>query len=136
VVGYEVLMRKVFMAPTEWAFDMTVYLYGAHFLLGFGYTLLHKGHVRVDVIYQQFPSRARLWLRIVTSLLLFVPFVSLLAYASWDYALESWAQFERGQSTWRPPVYLVKSVMPLGVTLLLAQGISNLAADLRRLAGR
>ena len=32
VVTYEVILRKIFHSPTVWAFEMTVYLYGAHFL--------------------------------------------------------------------------------------------------------
>jgi TRAP-type mannitol/chloroaromatic compound transport system permease small subunit len=131
IVVYEVVMRKLFRAPTEWAFDVTIYLYGTHFVLSFGYCLLHRGHVRVDVIYQQFRPSVQTWLRIVTFFLLFLPFVGFLTFASWDYAIESWMQLERGQSTWRPPIFIVKSMMPIGMTLLLLQGVSNMVADIR-----
>ncbi len=57
VVVYEVIARKVFSAPTSWAFDLTVYLGGAFFLLGFGYCLFLDNHVRVDVISAKFPPR-------------------------------------------------------------------------------
>ena len=36
---YEVLARKLFTAPTMWAYDMSRFLYGALFMLGAGYAL-------------------------------------------------------------------------------------------------
>ena len=33
---YEVLARKLFLAPTIWAYDMSRFLYGALFMLGAG----------------------------------------------------------------------------------------------------
>ena len=69
VVMYEVVMRKVFHAPTSWAFEMTIYLYGAHFMLGMAYTMYHDRHVCIDVIVQQLPERIQLWLRVITFLI-------------------------------------------------------------------
>ena len=37
---YEVIMRKLFLAPTIWAYDMSRFLYGALFMLGAGYACL------------------------------------------------------------------------------------------------
>jgi len=45
VVIYEVISRKVFNAPTVWAFDLSFMLYSTMFLLGGGYTLKYKGHI-------------------------------------------------------------------------------------------
>ena len=36
---YEVFARKLFLAPTIWAYDMSRFLYGALFMLGAGYAL-------------------------------------------------------------------------------------------------
>ena len=36
---YEVLARKLFLAPTIWAYDISRFLYGALFMLGAGYAL-------------------------------------------------------------------------------------------------
>ena len=49
VLGYEVVMRYVFNAPTKWAFDISYMLGGTYFWLGEGYTLLKKKHVRIDI---------------------------------------------------------------------------------------
>ena len=36
---YEVIMRKLFLAPTIWAYDISRFLYGALFMLGAAYAL-------------------------------------------------------------------------------------------------
>ena len=36
---YEVIARKLFLAPTIWAYDISRFLYGALFMLGAGYAL-------------------------------------------------------------------------------------------------
>ena len=48
---YEVLARKLFLAPTMWAYDMSRFLYGALFMLGAGYALSRGVHIRADFLY-------------------------------------------------------------------------------------
>ena len=50
--SYEVFMRYLFLAPTEWAFDASYMLYGTLFMLAGAYTLSRNGHVRGDFIYR------------------------------------------------------------------------------------
>ena len=38
---YEVFARKLFLAPTIWAYDMSRFFYGALFMLGAGLSLIH-----------------------------------------------------------------------------------------------
>lgn len=133
VVLHEVIARKIFNAPTTWAFEVTVYLYGAHFMLGMAYTLLYDRHVRIDIIVLQLPQRAQLWLRVITFLLIFVPFVGALSWAAVNYALESWQQWEHSWSAWKPPLYPYKTVMPVALILLLLQGVANFIKDIRKL---
>ena len=42
---YEVLARKLFLAPTIWAYDISRFLYGALFMLGAGYALSRGVHI-------------------------------------------------------------------------------------------
>ena len=135
VVLHEVVARKIFNSPTSWAFEVTVYLYGAHFMLGMAYTLLYDRHVRIDIIVLQLPQRAQLWLRLITFCVIFVPFVGALSWAAVNYALESWAQLEHSWSAWKPPLYPYKTVMPVALLLLLLQGVANFVKDVRKLRG-
>ncbi len=135
VVVYEIIARRVFGSPTTWAFEMTIYLYGAHFMLGAAYTHLYDRHVRIDIIAQQFPEKIRLWLNIITFLLIFLPFVGCLSYAAVVYAAHSWHVLEHSWSAWKPPLYPYKTVMPVAMIMLLIQGISNFIKYIYRLKG-
>jgi len=135
VVMYEVIARKIFHAPTTWGFELTVYLYGAHFMLGMAYTLLLDRHVRIDVIVLLLPEKIQLWLRVITFVLIFVPFVGALTYASIAYAAHSWAINEHSWTAWKPPLYPYKTVMPVAMVMLLFQGFSNFIRDIYKLKG-
>ena len=135
VVLYEVLMRRVFNAPTAWAFEVTVWLYGAHFMLGMGYTMLYDRHVRIDIIVLQMPERVQLWLRVLTMIFIFLPFVGFLTVAAIKFAWEAWEIGEHSWSAWKPPLYPYKTIMPLGLILLLVQGFASFMRDLEKLRG-
>lgn len=135
VVVYEIIARRVFGAPTSWAFEVTVYFYGAHFMLGAAYTHLHDRHVRIDVIFQQFSPKIQIWLNLFTFMFIFLPFVGGLSYAATMYAAHSWAVWEHSWSAWRPPLYPYKTVMPVAMIMLLMQGIANFVRDMYRLKG-
>src|SRR5690554_1426218 len=51
-LAYEVFARYLFSAPTIWAYDVSYMLYGSLFMLGAGYTLYRGGHIRTDMLYQ------------------------------------------------------------------------------------
>jgi TRAP-type mannitol/chloroaromatic compound transport system permease small subunit len=135
VVFYEVAMRRLFNAPTSWAFEVTVYLYGFHYMMAMGVTLLHDKHVRIDIITLQLSPRAQLILRLLTYWLIFVPFVGAMLYAATHYAATSWAQWEHSWSAWKPPLYPYKTVMPVSLFLLFIQGFANFIREWYQLKG-
>ena len=92
VVCYEVFMRKLFNLPTIWAFEMTVYLYGFHYMMAMGVTMLYDKHIRIDIITLQLPQKIQLILRLVTFWLVFVPFVGAMLWSGTEYAAKSWMQ--------------------------------------------
>ena len=54
---YEVVARKLFIAPTMWAYDISRMLCGAMFMLGAGYALSKGVHIRADFLYRNWPAR-------------------------------------------------------------------------------
>lgn len=127
VLGYEIVMRYVFNAPTKWAFDISYMLGGTYFWLGEGYTLLKKKHVRIDIFYRTFSIRKQALVDIFFSLIFFFPLWGLLLYELIPYVYLSWVTDERSmQGYWMPILYPFKTVMPLGVALLLLQGLAEL----------
>lgn len=133
VVVYEVFMRYLFNAPTTWGFELTTFIYGMHFVLGFAFTHKHDGHVAIDVFEARLASRPRALLRIATNLALFLPTVGLISVWSVIYAVDSWRDWERAATSWAPPLYPFKTIMAIGFTLLFLQGLAKLIADCRAL---
>jgi TRAP-type mannitol/chloroaromatic compound transport system permease small subunit len=130
-VTYEVVARHFFRAPTIWAYDVTYMLYGTHFMLGTAYTLMRIGHVRTDMLYQNWSIRRQNLVDAIGYLFFFFPGMALLLYFGWQEASHSWAIGETSDaSPWRPIVYPFKAVIPLTALLLLIQGVSEFLKSL------
>ena len=133
VVVYEVMMRYGFNAPTSWAFELTVFLYGAHYCFALAYAHKHNTHVAIDVFESRLPERSRTILRIIANLVLFVPSIGLLTIYICVLAANSWQQWEHASSSWAPPIYPVKTLMAFGFILFFLQGVAKLIQDIRSL---
>jgi TRAP-type mannitol/chloroaromatic compound transport system permease small subunit len=122
-VGYEVVARYVFRAPTTWAYDISYMLYGALFMLAGAYTLSRNGHVRGDFIYRNFSPRMQAGLDLALYVVFFFPGILALIYAGYDFAKISWFIKERSSvSPFGPPIYHFKALIPLAGSLMFLQG--------------
>ena len=72
-------------------------------------------------------------LDIAQYLLFFLPGIVMFTYMSWEFASESWALNESLMTTWRPPAYWYKTVIPVSSILLLLQGLSEVLKCLKTL---
>jgi len=124
VLFYEVLVRK-FWRPTIWANDVATMAYGAHFFIAAAYTLYLQKHIRTDFLSQRWSLETQVRLDIAQYLLFFLPGMVMFFWLSWDFAQESWELRESLMTTWRPPAYWYKAVIPLSAALLLLQGLSE-----------
>ncbi len=123
---YEVVARYFFNAPTVWAYDMTSFLYGAFFMLGAAYTLLHKGHIRTDSLYAGWSPRTQGWVDAVCYVLFFFPGMIAFLVVSWDYFTVSYGRNERAVSSpWMPILWPLKLALAVAIGLLLIQGVSE-----------
>jgi len=68
-----VISRFVFSYEQPFMGDLVRFWYAALFLFASAYTLVHDGHVRVDVLYSRFSKRRKAWTNTVGTLLLGLP---------------------------------------------------------------
>lgn len=128
---YEVISRYLFNAPTLWAYDLAYMIYGSLFMLGAGYCLLYKGHIRCDFFYQKMPPRKQGMIDAICYLCLFFPGMIFFFIVGWDSAYYSWSIKEVSEaSPLRPPIYPFKMVIPVSAILLMLQGISEVLKSL------
>ena len=123
---FEVAARYIFNAPTIWAYDMSYLLCGTLFIMGVAYTLRHKGHVRVDIFFEKLSPRGKSILDTCMYLLVFFPLVIVFFWWGIDYARESWRIQETAWlSSWRPPLYHFKTIIPIAAFLMILQGMAE-----------
>jgi len=126
-VSYEVFVRYALNAPTVWAFDMMVQMYGALFLMAGPYALAQDSHVRADVLYRLFPVRMQASLDFLLYLIFFFPGMLALFWFGAEIASDSWRYKE---VSWNSPariqIYFFKTLIPLAGGLLILQGLAEL----------
>ena len=124
---YEVFARKLFLAPTIWAYDMSRFLYGALFMLGAGYALSKGVHIRADFLYRNFKIKTQGIIDFWLYLLFYFPGLIVFLYMTIGFVQESIMRGERGMdTTWMPYMWPIKSCLLIGIIFLLIQGISEL----------
>ena len=124
---YEVLARKLFLAPTMWAYDMSRFFYGALFMLGAGYALSKGVHIRADFLYRNFKVRTQGLIDFWLYLLFYFPGLLFFFYMTTGFVIESIQRGERGMDTaWMPFMWPIKACLWFGILFLLIQGISEL----------
>jgi len=129
---YEVVSRYVFNRPTVWAFDMSVQMYGALFMMAGAYTLSRNGHVRGDVIHRLLPHKWQGIVDLVLYFLFFFPGAIALIVSGTYYAADSWSYKEY---SWNSPaqiqIYFFKTIIPVAGVLMFLQGISETVRCIR-----
>jgi len=125
-VAYEVFVRYVLNAPTLWAFDMMVQMYGALFLMAGPYALAQDTHVRADVLYRFLSVRWQARVDFILFIVFFFPGMFALVWFGWEIAMDSWRYKE---VSWNSPariqIYYFKTLIPLAGGLFILQGVAE-----------
>jgi|TARA_B100000315_G_scaffold232560_1_gene244898 TRAP-type mannitol/chloroaromatic compound transport system permease small subunit len=121
-----VVLRYGFSIGFIWMQESVRFGHTFVFLLCAGYTLLHNGHVRVDVYYLKMSERGKATVDIIGSILFLIPVCVAILIASWDYVLNSWAEMEGSmEERGLHAVYLLKTCIWLFSGLMIAQAVSR-----------
>lgn len=125
-IGFEVFSRYFFSAPTTWAFDTSLMMYGAYFMLASAYTLSKNAHVRGDIFYRNFSVRTQATIDLTLYILVFFPAMLALLWVGADFFWDSFLIRETSAfSPYRRPIYPLKATIPIAAFLLLLQGVAQ-----------
>ena len=131
VVGFEVVARYFFRSPTTWAYETIYMLCASLFMLGAAYALRVGAHVRTDFLWERWSPRARAVIEIVGYVAFFFPGMALFLVAGFEAAWSAYVLDERSADTsWFPPIWPLKALVPASALLLLVQGVSELLKGL------
>jgi TRAP-type mannitol/chloroaromatic compound transport system permease small subunit len=115
--------------------DLQLIMFAGMVMLGASWTLKVNEHVRVDIIYGSVGYRKRDWIDLSGAVLFLVPSCLVLIYFSWPWFLESWNTSEMSANAGGLPRWPFKIFIPLGFTIVLAQGISEIIKTVASLTG-
>lgn len=123
---YEVFVRYVLNAPTVWAFDMSIQMYGALFMMTGAYALSQNAHVRGDVVYRLMSIRTQAKIDLTLYILFLAPGALALIIYGYSFAADSWFYKEVSWSSpTRIQIYFFKTLIPVAGALLLLQGFAE-----------
>jgi TRAP-type mannitol/chloroaromatic compound transport system permease small subunit len=137
IIGtYETISRHSFNAPTIWAYDSLCMAGGVVYLLGASYTYMKDSHIRVDLLYSRLSPKGQAALNVVCALLFFFPLVGVLLKEAISWAIRAWRIDEvMFNSFWYPPAAPYRTLVAVGLLLLVLQGIARLIRDVNLLMG-
>ena len=132
-----VYLRYALETGRPWVQELYVWQHAIVFLAGAGYTLLHGGHVRVDLFYGKMSVRRRALVDILGTVVLLWPLALVIAYEAIPMVALSWANNETSQQPGgMPSVWILKSMLHVFCAVIFIQGIATVSRGLLVLGGR
>ena len=135
VSGVNAIIRKLFNMSSNAYLEVQWYFFAASFLLAAGYTLLNNEHVRIDVVSSHLSKRGQMWVDIIGFAFFLTPICAAVLWYGIPFFLQGFHSGDMSQNAGgliRWPVY---AMIPLGFTLLLLQGWSELIKRVAFLLG-
>jgi TRAP-type mannitol/chloroaromatic compound transport system permease small subunit len=124
VIFSNVILRYVFNTSFVFMSELEWHVFAFIFLMGAGYTLLHEGHVRVDIFYSLMDRKKKALINFFGVLLFLIPSCYVVLTTTIPWAIVS---YEIGEVSIDPggiPArFIIKAALPLGYFLMLVQGV-------------
>lgn len=131
-----VVLRYGFSTSLIQMQESVIYIHATLFMLAIAYTMLHEGHVRVDILYAGWSARRRAAVDLAGVLVAVIPFCLLMLWTCWPFVEASW-RIREGAIAYGgiPYQYLLKSLIPAMAALLLLQAIAHAVRCVLTVAG-
>jgi len=123
-VFYDSIMRYFFNSGSIALQEMEWHLFAVVFLFGMAFTLKEDGHVRVDILYDNFSPRWKAIVNIGGTLLFLIPLSVLITEGSIWYVHEAYTSAEiSGDPGGLTQRWLIKAVIPTSFVFLIVSAI-------------
>ncbi len=157
-------VSKTFFTPSMWTLETAQFVMVAYYILGGPYSIQLGSNVRMDLFYGGWSPKTKAWFDAFTVLFLMF-YLGVLLYGALgstayslgyfgtepfvffkdlfvafvtggpDAAAEKLGYLERSSTAWRPHLWPVKTMLCIGVTLMLLQALAELFRDIGRIRG-
>lgn len=130
------IVRKVFNTSSNAFLEVQWYLFAWSFLIAAGFTLLHREHVRIDVVNSRLSKRTQVWIDIIGFAFFLTPLCLTVLYLSVPVVIQMYQSGEMSGNSGGLIRWPVWAALPIGFTLLLLQGWSELIKRIAFLRGQ
>ncbi len=128
VIVVNVTMRYLFSQGRIEFEEMQWHLYAVGFLLGLSYACNSDSHVRVDVLRERMSAQTVAWIEFYGIILLLLPFILLVCWASLPFIAYSFETSEISESPGGLPYrWIIKSFLLIGFLALLVCALARLS---------
>ena len=128
------ITRNIINFPLMWIIEMAQFTITAYYLLGGGYSMLTDDHVRMDLFYGKLSNKGKAKMDVFTSFFqifyLIILFIG--SITSLIYTIET---KQKLFTAWAPYVWPIKTLMLIGILLMLLQAFSTLFKDIAKMKG-
>ena len=126
--------RNIINFPLMWIIEMAQFTITAYYLLGGGYSMLTGDHVRMDLFYGKLSNKGKAKMDVFTSFFLIFYLIILFigSITSLIYTIET---KQKLFTAWAPYVWPIKTLMLIGILLMLLQAFSTLFKDIAKMKG-
>lgn len=126
------MLRYLFnMSSNAWL-EVQWQMFAGIFLLGAAQVLKMNEHVRVDLLYGSRSHRGKLWTDVFGIVAFLFPSMAIMSFFAWEFFMTSYLSNEHSSNAGGTILWPVKFLLPLGLGLVLLQGLSEL---IKRIAG-
>jgi len=135
VLVFESVIRTVFNQPHIWAVEISAFIMTAQYLIGGGYSLILRGHVRMDLFYHRLSERGQAIADVITFFpftLFYLGLLLLGGFKGIQYALKF---HQKSYTAWAPPMAPIKIIMVTGIVIMLLQSIAELIKNIATIRG-
>lgn len=132
MICYEVIMRGLFNAPTEWSIEVSVYCVLIAGFLGMPVAYMSGKHIKVDIIIGQLSAKKRSYLDVLTSLI-GIFFCAVFFVEALDMTLLSLDIDRTSPDTLRMPLWIPQMSIPVGIGLLLLHFVRTLLEEFEKI---
>ncbi len=126
VSAVNAIVRKVFDTSSNSWLELQWVLFSVVFLLCSPWTLLDNEHIRIDIVNQMLPKRVRDGIDVVGHVAFLMPLCIIMIITGGPFFMRSVEINEQSGNAGGLPQWPAKSLIIIGFTFLLVQGISEL----------
>jgi TRAP-type mannitol/chloroaromatic compound transport system permease small subunit len=135
-VFYDAITRYLFKTGSIALQEMEWHLFAIVFLFGMAFCLKEDGHVRVDLLYDHFPSRWKAVVNIGGTVLLLLPLSLLIIKGSYWYVHEAYTTGEiSGDPGGLGYRWLIKAVIPASFVFLIVSALGFVVRNINIFRG-